>query len=64
MDAIDPTAVPQMRTAMDLQTAVAKKLADLQKLQGTEVLKLLDAVAQIAGAPQADGQGEQIDERA
>ena len=78
MDAIDPVAIPQMRTELALQTAIAKKMADVQKLQGAEVLKLLEAVAQTgaqtggaqtggaqpAGAPQEPGRGEQIDTHA
>ncbi len=64
MDAIDPLALPQIATDMQIQIAIAKKMADMQKLEGAAVLQLLEGVAQAAAPAQEAGRGAEIDQQA
>jgi hypothetical protein len=60
MDAIEAASLAQMATRMNIQIAVAHKVNDVVKLQGNQVLQLLEALAQ----SMEPGKGEQIDTQA
>ncbi len=64
MDAIDPLSLPQIATDMQLQIAIAKKMNDMQKMEGAAVLQLLEGVAQAALPAEEAGRGVQIDQQA
>ncbi len=64
MDPVAPAALSQITVQMQIQTAIAKKVADVQKAQEAQVLQLLDTVAEIGAQAQEPGAGAQIDQRA
>jgi len=48
LSAADATAIQQSQTRNQVQTTVARKVLDNQKLQGQAALSLLDGAAQLA----------------
>jgi hypothetical protein len=64
MDSTAPLTLPQMAVQMQIQTAVAHKVADVQKTQAAQVLQLLDAVAEIGAQAQEPDAGTQLNEHA
>jgi hypothetical protein len=60
MDPIEAVGMSQAVTQMNIQMAVAAKVNDMVKLQGDQVLQLLESIAQ-ATEP---GKGAQVDTQA
>lgn len=61
------TNLQQARTASEVQTRMARKILDMQELQGAAVVKLLEAAGKTAGhagdalVAAATGLGSEID---
>lgn len=60
MDPIEATGISQAATQVNIQAAVACKVNDMVKLQGEQILQLLETIAQAI----EPGKGEQVDTQA
>lgn len=60
MDPIDAAGTAQAATQLNVQTAIARQVNDMVKLQGEQVLQLLEAIVQAI----EPGKGEQVDMQA
>lgn len=64
MDITTASEIQSAKTGQAIDTAVAKKSLDVQKMQGQAALALLDQAAQISQTPAANGMpgvGETLD---